>query len=128
MVYCINDGCRMKTSNKDGLGIFRITPMINNQGEKYEKLTRERRKGWISAISRKDKSTKKVFETKRVRGKHFALSHCGFLHHSHCLSHKTHILTFYRCISFPITTSMSTLTVLFVVTKHIHLHMHLAIL
>jgi len=37
----------------------------------HEKLTQERRRLWISAISRGDTTTKNILETERVCGRHF---------------------------------------------------------
>lgn len=71
MVHCIVVGCRTKTNNSDGVGMFRIPAVIANQGEEYEKLTLERKEWWISAVSRADTKTKDVLKSERVCGKHF---------------------------------------------------------
>lgn len=71
MVLCIVVGCSTKTSNKNGIGLFRIPAVIHNQGEEYKKLTEERRNAWISAISRGDISCKDILKTERVCGRHF---------------------------------------------------------
>ena len=71
MVLCIIVGCGTKTSNNDGIGLFRIPAVIHNQGEAYKKLTQDRRNAWISAVSRDDTGTKAILNTERVCGKHF---------------------------------------------------------
>ena len=45
--------------------------MVTNQGEEAEKLSKERRSLWISAISRDDLS-EQILANDRVCGRHFA--------------------------------------------------------
>ena len=63
-------GCTYKSGKKS----FHIIPkIILNQGEEHEELTRERerRRRWISAISRGDTETKRILDSERVCGLHF---------------------------------------------------------
>ena len=52
------------------LSFFRVPRVIVNQGEYMEELTVERRRRWISAISRGD-LTDFILENVRVCSKHF---------------------------------------------------------
>ena len=42
MVLCIVVGYGTKTGNKDGIGMFRIPSVVENQGEQIEELTTTR--------------------------------------------------------------------------------------
>ena len=71
MVLCIVWGCGSKSGKHKGLGFFRITKIITDQGEEYEELTRKRRERWISAGSRGDTTEKNILKTERVCRRHF---------------------------------------------------------
>ena len=71
MVLCVIPGCGNRTGRDQGVGFYRIPAVVTNKGEFEEKLTAERRKEWIKAISRGDTEEKQVLESKRVCGKHF---------------------------------------------------------
>ncbi|EDO41516.1 predicted protein, partial [Nematostella vectensis] len=55
---------------RDGLKFYRVPAIINHQGQQTELLTTERRRKWISAISREDITDKKLAND-RVCGRHF---------------------------------------------------------
>ena len=70
MVLCLIVNCGNKTGSKkpkssEGIGFFRVPSVITNQGELIEELTSERRRRWISAISRED-LTEKILSNDRV--------------------------------------------------------------
>ncbi|KAI8519773.1 hypothetical protein Bbelb_030300 [Branchiostoma belcheri] len=71
MVVCIIVGCGSRTEKKEGIHFACVPKVVTNQGEEHEKLTQERRRLWISAISRDDTTTKKILQTERVCGRHF---------------------------------------------------------
>ena len=66
MVLCIVWGCGSKSGKHKGLGFFRIPKIITDQGEEYKELTRKRREGCISAVSRGDTAEKNILETPRT--------------------------------------------------------------
>ncbi|XP_048587471.1 uncharacterized protein LOC125570212 [Nematostella vectensis] len=70
MVHCIVVGCASK-SGKSRVSFHTIPKIVSNQGEEHEELTRERRRRWISAISRGDTETKRILDSERVCGLHF---------------------------------------------------------
>ena len=72
MVLCVITGCGNRTGRDQGVGFYRIPAVVTNKGEFEEKLTAERRKEWIKAISRGDTEEKQVLESERVCGKYFA--------------------------------------------------------
>ena len=51
MVLCIVVSSGTKTDSKDGIGMFRIPSVINNQGEQTEELMKTRRERWIPAMT-----------------------------------------------------------------------------
>lgn len=55
---------------KSGLSFSRVPTIITNEGEAMEELTRERRRRWISALSRDDLTEKKLAND-RVCNLHF---------------------------------------------------------
>ena len=69
MVLCLIVGCGNKTGKRRPTGekfsFFRVPRVIVNQGQYAEDLTTERRRRWISAISRDD-LTDAVLENDRV--------------------------------------------------------------
>ena len=74
MVLCLIVGCGNKTGKKqrsaEKIRFFRIPRVVTHQGEYTEEMTAERRRKWISAISRDD-LTDSILETDRVCSKHF---------------------------------------------------------
>jgi hypothetical protein len=54
MVLCAIFGCGTRSVRDKGIYMARIPTVVTNQGEEILKLSEERRKKWISAISRKD--------------------------------------------------------------------------
>ena len=75
MVLCLVVNCGNKTGSKkpkssEGIGFFRVPSVITNQGKLIEELTSERRRRWISAISRED-LTEKILSNDRVCSEHF---------------------------------------------------------
>ena len=54
MVLCAIFGCGTRTVRGKRVYMARIPSVVTNQGEEIRILSEERRKKWISAISRKD--------------------------------------------------------------------------
>jgi len=71
MVLCADVGCSCKSGKHKGLGFFLIPKIITNQGEGQKELTDGRRNEWISAVSRRDATNKRVLESERICSKHF---------------------------------------------------------
>eukprot|EP00794_Sanderia_malayensis_P002917 gene2917-3369_t len=65
MVCCGNDSAKRKE-----ISFFRVPEVIKHQGEQTQKLSEERRRLWIAAISRAD-LTEQILENDRVCGEHF---------------------------------------------------------
>ena len=72
MVLCLMVGCGNKTGKSEckGVKFSHVPSVVKNQGEFWEALTEERRRKWISAISRDD-LTEKILENDRVCSEHF---------------------------------------------------------
>ena len=70
MVLCAIFGCGTRSVRDKGIYMARIPTVVTNQGEEILKLSEERRKKWISAISRKY-LTDSILDHGRVCGKHF---------------------------------------------------------
>jgi len=74
MVLCLTVGCGNKTGKRwpsaENLSLFRFPRVVVNQGEYMHELTSERRRRWISAISRDD-LTELILENDQVCSKHF---------------------------------------------------------
>ena len=74
MVLCLVISCGNKTgkkrSNVEKVRFFRVPRVIVDQGEYTEELTSDRRRMWISAISRDD-LTDDILERDRVCSQHF---------------------------------------------------------
>ena len=60
----------IKKSKRNDLTFCRVPKIIKNQGEETEILSAERRRRWLTAISRDD-LTDKILEYDRVCGEHF---------------------------------------------------------
>ena len=69
MVFCLMVDCGSKSTRDKGLHFSRVPSVVTNQGE-AEKLSKERRSLWISAISRDDLS-EQILVNDRVCGRHF---------------------------------------------------------
>ena len=63
-------GCSKRSGHDKDVSFYRVPVIIRNEGELTEELTTERRRKWISAISRDDITEKKM-ENDRVCGSHF---------------------------------------------------------
>ena len=70
MVLCMISGCGSKSGGDKGLYFARLPSVVTNQGEEAQELSKERRSGWISAISHDD-LTEEILENDRVCEKHF---------------------------------------------------------
>ena len=70
MVFCLMVDCGSKSTRDKGLHFSRVPSVVTNQGEEAEKLSKERRSLWISAISRDDLS-EQILANDRVCGRHF---------------------------------------------------------
>ena len=62
--------CTNKSGRDKGVGYYRVPKVVTNQGKMMEELATERRRQWISAISREG-LTDKIIDDNRVCGKHF---------------------------------------------------------
>ena len=63
-------GCSKRSGRDKDVSFYRVLVIIRNEGELTEELTTERRRKWISAISRDDITEKKM-ENDRVCSSHF---------------------------------------------------------
>ena len=63
-------GCSKRSGRDKDVSFYRVPLIIRNEGELAEELTTERRRKWISAISRDDITEKKM-ENDRVCSSHF---------------------------------------------------------
>ena len=70
MPMCLILGCSYRSGRNEGIGMFRLPAIAVNQGEEAEELSRERRRLWLSAISR-DGLTEKILNNDRVCENHF---------------------------------------------------------
>eukprot|EP00794_Sanderia_malayensis_P017184 gene17184-18913_t len=70
MVLCLMVDCSNKSGRHKGVRFFRVPKVITSQGKMIEELTAERRKQWISTISR-EVLTEEIIENNRICGKHF---------------------------------------------------------
>ena len=68
MVLCIVVDCERKSGKH--IKFSKIPKIITNQGEEWEKLSRERRNRWISAVSSDDTAEKNILESERVCDSH----------------------------------------------------------
>ena len=59
-----------ESKTEQGIKFYRVPAVITDEGELIEKLTAERRRKWISAISREDLTEKKL-SNDRVCSVHF---------------------------------------------------------
>ena len=70
MPMCLIVGCSRKTGRDKGIRLYRVPVVVTNQGPEVEELSIERRRRWISAISRDD-LTEKILSNDRVCDQHF---------------------------------------------------------
>ena len=70
MVICAIVGCGTRSVRGKGVYMARMPSIITNQGEEMRKLTDERRKAWISAISRRY-LTDSIMKNSRICSNHF---------------------------------------------------------
>ena len=70
MPMCLILGCSYRSGRNKGIGMFRVPAIAVNQGEEAEELSRERRRLWLSAISRNGLS-EKILNNDRVCENHF---------------------------------------------------------
>ena len=70
MPMCLIVGCSRKSGRDKGVRLYRVPAVITNQGPEVEELSIERRRLWISAISRDD-LTEKILNSDRVCDQHF---------------------------------------------------------
>ena len=71
MVLCLMVNCHSRTVRDKGISFFRVPVIVKNQGEACEELSIERRRRWLSAISR-DGLTENLIQSGRVCSQHFA--------------------------------------------------------
>ena len=67
---CLIVDCSRKTGRGKGVRLYRVPAIITNQGPEVEELSIERRRLWISAISRAD-LTDKILNSDKVCDQHF---------------------------------------------------------
>lgn len=67
--YCAVVGCN-NTGGRDQVSFYRLPAEILNQGEKTQKISQERRRTWLSRISRADLTTASL-KYLRVCSDHF---------------------------------------------------------
>ena len=70
MVFCLIVGVQAKVLERKILNFFQVPSVVTNQGEEAEKLSKERRSLWISAISWDD-LTEQILANDRVCDRHF---------------------------------------------------------
>ena len=70
MVFRLIVGCASKSTREKDLKFFRVPSVVTNQGKKAEKLSKERRSLWISAISWDD-LTEQILANDQVCDWHF---------------------------------------------------------
>ena len=70
MVLCLMVKCHSRTVRDKGISFFRVPVIVKNQGEACEELSIERRRRWLSAISR-DGLTENLIQSGRVCSRHF---------------------------------------------------------
>ena len=70
MPMCLIVECSRISGGARGIRLYRVPAVVTNQGPKVEELSIERRRRWISAISRDD-LTEKILNNDRVCDQHF---------------------------------------------------------
>ena len=70
MVLCLMVNCHSRTVRDKEISFFRVPVIVENQGEACEELSVERRRRWLSAISR-DSLTESPIKSGRVCSRHF---------------------------------------------------------
>ena len=70
MVLCLMVNCHSRTVRDKEISFFRVPVIVKNQGEACEELSIERRRRWLSAISR-DGLTENLIQSGRVCSRHF---------------------------------------------------------
>ncbi|XP_015752932.1 PREDICTED: uncharacterized protein LOC107332696 [Acropora digitifera] len=70
MVLCLFVGCHARSGRDKSKSFFRISSVRKDQGEIVEELTIERRRRWLSAISREGLS-EAILQNDRVCCRHF---------------------------------------------------------
>ena len=76
-LFCLVFNCLNKKSKQRDLTFCWVLKIINNQGEETGILSAERRRRWLTAISRDD-LTDKMLEYDRVCGEHFLVKQLLF--------------------------------------------------
>ena len=62
MVLCIIPGGGVKSGNKEGISLFRIPIVVDQNGESYKQLTEDRQHAWIPQISRDNTKLKDILK------------------------------------------------------------------
>ena len=70
MGLCLMVNCHSRTVRDKEISFFRVPVIVKNQGEACEELSVERRRRWLSAISR-DGLTESLIKSGRVCSRHF---------------------------------------------------------
>ncbi len=80
MVVCLVSGCSKRSGRDKDVSFYRIPKVITSRGKQEYKLTKKRRSGFLSAISRDGiKST--ILENNRICSRHFVSGKPAYLHH-----------------------------------------------
>ena len=70
MVICVVLGCSKRSGRDKDVSFYRLPKIIVRKGQRIEQLSRRRREGFISAISRAD-LTEKILSNDRICSRHF---------------------------------------------------------
>ena len=76
--FCIMVNCSNAKDKRPDLSFCRVPKIVTNQGPEIEELTAERRRLWMSAISRGD-LTEEILANDRVCGEHFLSGKAAFV-------------------------------------------------
>ena len=69
VIFCVISCC--KRSGRDDVSFYRIPAVVTHRGKEEEELLKERRAGFLAAISRIDLDSNKRIENVRICSRHF---------------------------------------------------------
>lgn len=72
--FCAVFGCSNRSNREKGKGYYRVPKVIVHRGEKWKKLSEQRRKKWIANLRLKTKGAETAYA--RVCGDHFVKGMC----------------------------------------------------
>ena len=79
MVLCLVLGCSKHSGRDKDISFYRVPKVIANRGKQVYELTKKRRAGFLSAISR-DGLKKTILENDRICSRHFLSGKPAYLH------------------------------------------------